>query len=67
MNIEFNLIAVFDSNCKHILMCKRRKYPYKDKGLYNLVGGKIENEENGLSLLIVNWKRKQVYPKTILY
>ncbi len=47
MNKEFNVIATFDSNGKHILMCKRRKNPYK--GLYNLVGGKIENGENGLN------------------
>lgn len=47
MDINFNVIAVFDSNCKHILMCKRRKNPYK--GLYNLVGGKIESGEDGLS------------------
>lgn len=46
MNIEFNVIAAFDSMCKHILMCKRRKNPYK--GLYNLVGGKIEVGEDGL-------------------
>jgi len=47
MNIEFNVIAAFDSTCEHVLMCKRRKNPYK--GLYNLVGGKIENCEDGLS------------------
>lgn len=47
MSIEFNVIATFDSMCKHILMCKRRKNPYK--GLYNLVGGKIEVGEDGLS------------------
>lgn len=37
-----NIIAVFDINKEHILMCKRIKEPYK--GLYNLVGGKIEND-----------------------
>lgn len=47
MNIEFNVIATFDSTGDHILMCKRRKNPYK--GLYNLVGGKIENGEDGLN------------------
>ncbi len=46
MNIEFNVIAIFDRECKYILMCKRRKNPYK--GLYNLVGGKIESGEDGL-------------------
>ena len=47
MNTEFNIIAIFDSRCENILMCKRRKNPYK--GLYNLVGGKIESDEDGLS------------------
>jgi len=47
MNIEFNVIATFDSTCEHILMCKRRKNPYKS--LYNLIGGKIKNGEDGLS------------------
>lgn len=47
MNLEFNVIATFDSMCTHILMCKRKKNPYK--GLYNLVGGKIESGEDGLS------------------
>lgn len=47
MNMEFNVIAIFDKACNNILMCKRKKNPYK--GLYNLVGGKIENGENRLS------------------
>lgn len=47
MNMECNVIAVFDCNGDHVLMCKRRKDPYK--GLYNLVGGKIEKGEDGLS------------------
>jgi 8-oxo-dGTP diphosphatase len=47
MNLEFNVIAVFDSMRANILMCKRRKNPYK--GLYNLVGGKIEKGEDGMS------------------
>ncbi|SHH34477.1 8-oxo-dGTP diphosphatase [Clostridium collagenovorans DSM 3089] len=47
MNIEFNVIAIWDSNCEKMLMCKRRRNPYK--GLYNLVGGKIEKDEEGLS------------------
>ncbi|WP_138204356.1 NUDIX hydrolase [Haloimpatiens lingqiaonensis] len=47
MDIEFNVIATFDSMCRNILMCKRRKNPYK--GLYNLVGGKIKSGEDGLS------------------
>ena len=41
-----NIIAVLDHTGTEMLMCKRRKNPYK--GLYNLVGGKIEpGEESG--------------------
>lgn len=47
MDTKFNIIAVFDKDCENILMCERRKNPYK--GLYNLVGGKVENGEDGLS------------------
>lgn len=46
MNTEFNVIAAFDVICEHVLMCKRRKNPYKR--LYNLVGGKIGKDEDGL-------------------
>ncbi|MDE5589496.1 MAG: NUDIX hydrolase [Acetatifactor sp.] len=42
----YNVIAVFSENVDKVLMCKRRKNPYK--GLSNFVGGKIEDNENGL-------------------
>ncbi len=42
----YNVIAVFNENADKMLMCKRRKNPYK--GLSNLVGGKIEKGEDGL-------------------
>ena len=42
----YNVIAVFNENADRMLMCKRRKDPYK--GLSNLVGGKIEKGEEGL-------------------
>ena len=38
-----NIIAVVDCSGEKMLMCKRRKNPYR--GLYNLVGGKIEQDE----------------------
>jgi len=41
-----NVIWVFSPDYKKVLMCKRHKEPYK--GLYNLVGGKIENGENSM-------------------
>lgn len=46
MYAGFNVIAVFNKSCNSVLMCKRRKDPYK--GLYNFVGGKIEADEDGL-------------------
>ena len=43
----YNLILVYNTGCYKILMCKRNKPPYE--GLLNLVGGKVEIGENGLS------------------
>jgi 8-oxo-dGTP diphosphatase len=42
----YNCIMVFSPDGRKLLFCKRTKEPYR--GLYNLVGGKIENDENGL-------------------
>ena len=44
---KMNMIVVFDKELKNVLMCKRAKEPYK--GLYNLPGGKIEKENDGLN------------------
>lgn len=41
----YNVIAVFSSDRSRTLMCLRKKEPYK--GLYNMVGGKIERGEDG--------------------
>lgn len=41
---RMNVIVVFDKELKQVLMCKRTKEPYK--GLYNLVGGKIEDDNS---------------------
>ena len=38
-----NLIVVYDQKEENILMCYRSKDPYKN--LYNLVGGKVEENE----------------------
>lgn len=43
---KMNVIVVFDKDLKQTLMCKRTKEPYM--GMYNLVGGKIEKENDGL-------------------
>ena len=44
---KMNVIVVFDKNVQKTLMCKRTKELYK--GMYNLVGGKIEKENDGLN------------------
>lgn len=42
----YNLIAVYNETLDRLLMCRRKKDPYK--GLSNFVGGKIENGEDGM-------------------
>ena len=44
---KYNVILIYNNIRDKILMCKRRKDPFK--GLYNLIGGKIEPDEEGLS------------------
>ena len=41
---KLNLIVVFNNNLDKALFCIRAKEPYK--GLYNFVGGKVEEEES---------------------
>lgn len=43
----YNLIMVYSKDANKLLMCKRKKDPYL--GLNNLVGGKIEVNEDGYS------------------
>lgn len=43
---KLNIILVYNENKDKILMCKREKEPYKGK--YNLVGGKVEENEDEL-------------------
>ena len=43
---KLNVILVYDKDESKILMCKRKKEPYKGK--YNLVGGKVEKNEDEL-------------------
>lgn len=42
----YNCIIIIHSDGRQMLMCRRRKDPYK--GLLNLVGGKIKDDENHL-------------------
>lgn len=44
--MKMNIIVVYNTQEDKILMCLRKKAPYK--GLYNLVGGKVEENETGL-------------------
>ena len=44
---KYNVIVVFNKDLTKTLMCKRTKEPYKN--MYNLVGGKIEKENDGQS------------------
>ncbi len=41
---KLNLIAVFNKDLSKVLFCIRAKEPYK--GLYNFVGGKVEENES---------------------
>lgn len=41
---RMNMIVVFNKSLDKVLFCKREKEPYK--GMYNLVGGKIENNNS---------------------
>ena len=41
---KLNLIVVFNENLEKALFCIRAKEPYK--GLYNFVGGKVEENES---------------------
>ena len=43
---KLNVILVYNKEESKILMCKRKKEPYKGK--LNLVGGKVEQNENEL-------------------
>ena len=42
---KYNLIVVFNENLEKCLFCIRAKEPYE--GLYNFVGGKVEEGETG--------------------
>lgn len=54
---KYNVIVVFDKNMDKTLMCRRAKEPYI--GMYNLVGGKIEKENDG-----VNEAYRELYEET---
>ncbi len=43
---KYNIVIVYNKEESKILMCKRMKEPYK--GMFNLVGGKVEKGETKL-------------------
>ena len=43
---KLNVILIYNKEQNKILMCKRKKDPYK--GMFNLVGGKVEDNEDEL-------------------
>lgn len=43
----YNCVMIYDKTGEKLLFCKRTKDPYMGK--YNLVGGKIEPEEDGFA------------------
>lgn len=44
---KYNVIVILDKDMKNTLMCKRTKEPYMR--MYNLVGGKIEKDNDGIN------------------
>ena len=44
--LRLNVVMIVDETGQKLLMCKRRKPPYQ--GLYNFVGGKAKDGEDGL-------------------
>lgn len=44
---KYNVIVILDKDMKNTLMCKRTKDPYM--GMYNLVGGKIEKDNDEIN------------------
>ncbi|WJH30632.1 NUDIX domain-containing protein [Paenibacillus sp. CC-CFT742] len=43
----YNVLMIYNKDMDQLLMCKRLRNPYK--GLSNLVGGKIEHGETGIT------------------
>lgn len=44
---KYNVIVIFNKDMSKTLMCKRTKEP--NMGMYNLVGGKIEKDNDGIN------------------
>lgn len=55
----YNVIIIFNKSMDKVLLCERRKNPYK--GLSNFVGGKIEKDEDSLSAAY-----RELYEETLI-
>ena len=53
----YNCIMIFDKDKKHVLCCKRLWDPYEGK--FNLVGGKIDEGEDGFTLHTKSFMKKR--------
>jgi 8-oxo-dGTP pyrophosphatase MutT (NUDIX family) len=63
--MKVNLVIVFNKNKDKVLMCQRRKDPYKGK--LNFVGGKVQKGESSENQLTENFLRKQEFHQRILF
>jgi 8-oxo-dGTP diphosphatase len=61
----YNVIMIYNKNMDQLLMCKRLNNPYK--GLSNLVGGKIENDEVGIEAAYRELIEETAYQKKTLH
>jgi len=59
---KYNCIIVINQTFDRVLMCLRSKDPYK--GLYNLVGGRVEDQEQDLEAAYRELYEETGIPKT---
>ncbi|GEM_PF-2165099 len=60
--MKMNVIIVYNQCEDRILMCLRSKEPYK--GLYNLVGGKVEAGEGNIGHML---EQVKLYREKLFY
>lgn len=63
--MDVNLVIVFNKNRDKVLMCQRRKDPYKGK--LNFVGGKVQKGESSECAAYRELLRKQEFHPKILF
>ena len=60
----YNVVAVYNYDMDRVLMCRRRKDPFK--GLINFVGGKIEKAEDGISAAYRELYEETAIPRELI-